>query len=126
MIHGTCGAIAVLKSNSGLVGGNMLKRIVVLVAVAIFALTCSLCAFAAEKKPEKQTEKQTKQWFVLKDKNGKCSVHQEKAPTPTTIAGPFATKEEAVKAKEEKCPKPEKKGTEKKTIEKKAPEKKTP
>lgn len=126
MIHGTRGAITHLISEFAIKGGNMLKKSVMLMAVAIFALTCGLCAFAAEKKAEKQTEKQTKQWFVLKDKNGKCSVHQEKGPTPTTIAGPFATKEEAVKAKEEKCPKPEKKGTEKKTLEKKTLEKKTP
>ncbi len=110
----------------------MLKKIVVVVAVAIFAFTCSAVVFAAEpKKAEKQTEKQAKQWFVLKDKAGKCSVRQEKGPTPTTIAGPFATKEEAMKVKEEKCPKPEKKAPEKKTLdkktlEKKAPEKKTP
>jgi hypothetical protein len=105
-----------------IMGGSMLKKVIILSAVAIFALTCALCAFAAEK----QVEKQTKQWFVLKDKNGKCSVHQEKGTTPKTIAGPFATREEAVKAKEKECPKPEKKAPEKKTLEKKMPEKKTP
>jgi hypothetical protein len=48
---------------------------------------------------------QAKQWFVNKDRNGKCSVHQQKAKTATTIAGPFGTKDEATKAKEKECPK---------------------
>jgi len=122
MIHGTGGAIIILMPEGAIVGGNMLKRAVLLMAVAIFALTCTLCAFAAEK----QVEKKAKQWFVLKDKNGKCSVHQEKGPTPKSIAGPFATREEAVKAKEKECPKPEKKAPEKKMPEKKTFEKKTP
>jgi len=44
-------------------------------------------------------------WFVIKDTRGVCSVRQAKAKTPKTIAGPFATKAEAQKAKEESCAK---------------------
>jgi hypothetical protein len=91
----------------------MPKKIVVLVAVAIFALTCSLCVFAAEKKAAKQ-------WWVIKDKKGVCKVIQAKDKTPAYLAGPFPTKEAAAKAKEEKCPKPAKKAPPKK-----APMKKT-
>ena len=52
--------------------------------------------------------------MVIKDKNGKCSVHETtKGKTPKTIAGPFATKELAEAAKAKECPpkaeKPEKK-----------------
>ncbi len=91
--------------------GSALKKIAVLTIVVIFAL-CSGLALAAEKS-----------WFVQKDKNGVCSVHQLKAKTDKTIAGPFPTKDAAMKAKEEKCPKPEKKSkTEKKSkIEMKPP-----
>ncbi|MGO9117420.1 MAG: hypothetical protein ACLQPD_07370 [Desulfomonilaceae bacterium] len=77
--------------------GSVLTKIAVLTVVIIFAL-CSGLALAAEKS-----------WFVQKDKNGVCSVHQLKAKTDKTIAGPFPTKDAATKAKEEKCPKkPEK------------------
>lgn len=75
----------------------MLKKAIILLAVGIFALTCTLTVMAADK-----------QWCVTKDKNGKCKVIQCKDKTPTTIAGPFPTKEAAVKAKEKECPKPEK------------------
>ncbi len=79
--------------------GKTVKRIVVAIVAISFVLGVSL-ALAAEKS-----------WFVQKDKNGVCSVHQLKAKTDKTIAGPFPTKDAAVKAKEEKCPKktPEKK-----------------
>lgn len=73
-----------------------LKTFVILMMAAVFVLSVTL-AFAAEK-----------QWYVLKNKNGVCSVKQLKDKSPTTIAGPFANKAEATKAKEEKCPKPEK------------------
>jgi len=76
----------------------MLKKAIILLAVSVFALTCTLTAMAAEK-----------QWCVTKDKKGVCKVIQCKDKTPTTIAGPFPTKEAAKKAKEEKCPKPAKK-----------------
>lgn len=76
----------------------MLKKAIILLGVAIFALTCTLTAFAAEK-----------QWCVTKDKRGVCKVIQCKDKTPTTIAGPFPTKEAATKAKAEKCPKHDKK-----------------
>jgi len=93
----------------------MLKKVIILAAVAIFALTCTLCAFAAEK-----------QWYVIKDKKGVCKVIQAKEKTPAYLAGPFPSKDAAMKAKEKECPKPEKKAPEKKTLEKKAPEKKIP
>jgi len=88
---------------------TMPKKIVVLVAVAVFALTCSLCAFAAAEK------KADKQWWVIKDKKGVCKVIQAKEKTPAYLAGPFPTKEAATKAKEKECPKPAKKAPEKKT-----------
>lgn len=78
--------------------GSVLKKIAVLTVVIIFALGSGLALAAAEKS-----------WFVQKDKNGVCSVHQLKAKTDKTIAGPFPTKDAAMKAKAEKCPKPEKK-----------------
>ncbi len=76
---------------------RVLKHIVILVIVLAFAFAPSL-ALAAEK-----------QWFVIKDKNERCSVRQLKGATEKTIAGPFATKDQAEKAKAEKCPKVEKK-----------------
>jgi hypothetical protein len=74
-----------------------LKHIIILVIVLVFAFASGL-AMAAEK-----------QWFVIKDSKERCSVRQLKAATDKTIAGPFATKDQATKAKEEKCPKVEKK-----------------
>jgi len=76
-----------------------LKTFVILMLAVVFVLSVTL-AFAAEK-----------QWYVLKNKNGVCSVKQLKEKSPTTIAGPFATKADAQKAKDEKCPKPEKQKT---------------
>lgn len=72
--------------------GQMLKKLAVLMVVAIFALV-SVPAFAADK------------YVVIKDKKGVCKVIKSKDKTAKTIAGPFATKAEAEKAKEEKCPK---------------------
>lgn len=43
-------------------------------------------------------------WIVIKDSHGRCSVRTASALTGTTIAGPFATKGEAHKAKMEMCP----------------------
>jgi hypothetical protein len=74
----------------------MLKRIVVLIVGIMFALA-SLPAMAAE------------QWAVIKDSKGKCSVRSVTKKTEKTIAGPFATKAEAEKAKKEKCPPAEQK-----------------
>ncbi len=76
---------------------RVMKHIVILVIVLAFAFAPSL-ALAAEK-----------QWFVIKDKNERCSVRQLKAATEKTIAGPFASKDQAEKSKAEKCPKVEKK-----------------
>lgn len=72
-----------------------MKRFLILLALALFVFT-STAALAAD------------QYFVLKDKNNKCYVKSLKAATPATIAGPFKTKDEANKAKAEKCPKPTK------------------
>ncbi|MBM4328324.1 MAG: hypothetical protein FJ118_14315 [Deltaproteobacteria bacterium] len=78
-----------------------LKKWVVLLLALAFALSVTL-AFAAEKKGS--------QWFVIKDSKGVCKVIQSgKDKTPASIAGPFATKELAAKAKAEKCPPKEKK-----------------
>lgn len=74
----------------------MLKRIVVLIVGVMFALA-TLPAMAAD------------QWAVIKDSKGRCYVKQVTKKTEKTIAGPFATKAEAEKAKKEKCPPPEKK-----------------
>lgn len=75
---------------------SLLKKAAVLVVALMFALVSTL-ALA-----------QAKQWYVIKDKRGVCSVHQLKAKTEKTIAGPFATKDEAKKAKDKECPKKEK------------------
>lgn len=73
-------------------GKKMWKMIVVFVVALSLSLATTL-AFAAE------------QWFVVKDAKGVCRVIKAKAKTAKSIAGPFAKKEDAVKAKEEKCPK---------------------
>jgi hypothetical protein len=69
---------------------------VVFMVAAVFLLSATL-AVSAEKP-----------WFVIKDSNGVCKVIQAKEKTPKTIAGPFTTKAEAQKAKDEQCPKKEK------------------
>ncbi len=58
----------------------------------VFVLT-TVAAFAA-----------VDSYFVIKDKNGVCKVIEAKDKTPTTMAGPFKTKEEAEKAREKACP----------------------
>lgn len=70
------------------------KKTLIFCMTALFLLV-SVMAFAAEKS-----------WFVIKDSKGVCKVLQAKEKTPKTVAGPFATKAEATKAKEESCPKP--------------------
>ncbi len=86
--------------------GKAFRKTVVFLVVAVFSLTAGL-ALAADK-PEKQ-QKPEKQWVVIKDKNGKCSVHlTTKGKTPKSIAGPFATKELAEAEKAKLCPKAEK------------------
>jgi hypothetical protein len=86
--------------------GKVFRKTVIFLVVAVFSLT-SVLVLAAEKQ-EKQL-KQEKQWVVIKDKAGKCSVHQTtKGKTPKSIAGPFATKEQAEAEKAKLCPKPEK------------------
>jgi hypothetical protein len=75
----------------------MLKKLMILIVAAFFLLTITPMTFAAD------------QWAVIQDTSGKCSVRSVKGKTPKTIAGPFATKAEAEKAKQEKCGKPDQK-----------------
>ncbi len=86
-----------------------LRKSLVLVILVLFAFSPML-GLAADK-----------QYFVLKDKLGRCSVRQMEKKSETTIAGPFSTKAEAQKAKDRECPKAEKKSS---VPEKKAPDKK--
>jgi hypothetical protein len=86
--------------------GKVFRKTVIFLVVAVFSLM-SAFALAADK-PEKQL-KSEKQWVVIKDKNGKCSVRAvTHGKTEKTIAGPFATKELAEAAKAKECPKTEK------------------
>jgi hypothetical protein len=64
---------------------------------------------AAKKKPAEEKSKVTqkkaeKKWFLTKTKSGACRVVQAEKKTPTTIGGPYKTKESAEKAKAKKCP----------------------
>ena len=72
---------------------RVMKKTVILLVVAVFLLVSGL-SFAAGKK-----------WALIRDAKGVCKVIQVKDKTPKTIAGPFATKAEAMKAKDTKCPK---------------------
>jgi type IV secretory pathway VirJ component len=82
--------------------GKAFRKTVVFLMVVAFALT-SAFALAAEK--QVKAKKQEKQWVVIKDKNGKCSVRAvTHGRTEKTIAGPFATKPEAEAAKAKACP----------------------
>jgi hypothetical protein len=86
--------------------GKAFRKTVVFFVVAVFSLI-SVIALAADK-PDKPM-KSEKQWVVIKDKNGKCSVHETtKGKTPKTIAGPFATKDQAEAEKAKLCPPKEK------------------
>ncbi len=79
-----------------MMNGRVMKKLVVFLMVAVFALVSGL-AFAADK------------YVVIKDKKGVCKVIKaKKDKTAKTIAGPFATKAEAQKAKEKECPKKKK------------------
>lgn len=81
-------------------GGAFYRKCLVFMVVAAFMLVSAM-AFAQEKQ---------KKWVVIKDSKGVCKViESKKGKTDKTIAGPFATKDEAVKAKEKECPKPPKK-----------------
>ncbi len=73
--------------------GKKVWKMMVVILVALSLSLVAALAFAAE------------QWFVVKDAKGVCKVIKAKAKTAKSIAGPFAKKEDAVKAKEEKCPK---------------------
>ncbi len=66
------------------------NRVWISLVVVAFALTLSVSLASAD-------------YVVLKDKNGICKVIESAHKTPKTIAGPFKTKEEAVKAKEKEC-----------------------
>ena len=66
------------------------NRMLVLLLAVAFGLTITVSLATAD-------------YVVIKDKNGRCSVRESDHKTPKTIAGPFKTKEEAVKAKEKEC-----------------------
>jgi hypothetical protein len=72
--------------------GGVMKKLLVFLAVTIFALTSTLGLAAG------------KSWFLIKDKNGVCKVIEAEKKTPKTIAGPFTSKDAAAKAKDKKCP----------------------
>lgn len=58
-----------------------------------------------QQRTDSQSEtNQPDRWVVTKDKRGNCKVISAKDKTPTTIAGPFMTKEEAEVAKRRRCP----------------------
>jgi hypothetical protein len=69
-----------------------MKRFLAILLVMVFSLTATL-AIAADS------------WVVIKDKHGACKVIKSDHKTPKTIAGPFASKDEAKKVKEKECPK---------------------
>jgi len=92
---------------------KVFRNTVIFLVVAVFSLTSAIAL--AQQKQEKP-QKQEKQWVVIKDKNGKCSVRAvTHGKTEKTIAGPFATKELAEAAKAKECPKVEKPGKKKET-----------
>jgi hypothetical protein len=73
------------------VEGNMKSnRVWFLLLAVAFTLTITVLLASAD-------------YVVIKDKNGRCSVRESNHKTPKTIAGPFKTKEEAVKAEEKEC-----------------------
>lgn len=80
---------------------RVFRKTVIFFVVAVFSMI-SVIALAADK-PDKQ-QKQDMKWWVLKNKKGVCSLHEGKVKTPTTVAGPFATKPEAEAAKSKECP----------------------
>jgi hypothetical protein len=86
--------------------GKVFRKTVIFLVVAVFSLT-SVFVLAAEKQDKQK--KQEKQYVVIKDKNGVCSVRAvTHGKTEKSIAGPFATKELAEAEKAKLCPKPEK------------------
>ena len=66
------------------------NRVSVLSLAVVFALLIAVTSASAD-------------YVVLKDKNGHCRVIQSDHKTPKTIAGPFKTKEEALRVKEKEC-----------------------
>jgi hypothetical protein len=77
-----------------------MKRVAIAVVAACLCLTTTLvCA---------------DQYLVVKDKSGKCKLEVFRADKGAIIAGPFASRDEGVKALHEKCPEAAKKPAEKK------------
>lgn len=86
----------------------------VLALVLVFGLT-GITSMAADKKDVKknvkkemkQGAKKAGQWCVIKyqtkDKKTVCKVVECKGKTPKTVAGPFKSKDQAIKAKEKSC-----------------------
>jgi hypothetical protein len=94
--------------------GKVFRKTVIFLVIAVFSLTSGLALAAAKQDKAKKAEKQ---WVVIKDKNGKCSVRAvTHGKTEKTIAGPFATKELAEAAKAKECPPKAKKSDKKKEM----------
>ena len=73
----------------------MKTRTIIAIMMALLLIMATVSAYAAES------------YVVIKDKNGVCKVIKAVEKTPKTIAGPFKSKEEAMKAKERECGKAE-------------------
>ncbi len=70
-----------------------MKKLVVLLSIAMFCVTGSLAFGAAGQK-----------WYLIKGKDGVCKVIQSEKKTPAAIGGPYKTKANAEKGKAKKCP----------------------
>jgi hypothetical protein len=77
-----------------------MRKIIVLGVVMCFCL-CSGLASAD-------------QYLVVKDKSGKCKVEVFRSDKGMILAGPFDSKDQGMKALQEKCPESAKKPAEKK------------
>ncbi len=65
--------------------------------ISVTAIILSFCFMSMGLAAEKY------RWYIIKGKDGVCKVIQAENKTPTTIAGPYKTRENAQAAKEEKC-----------------------
>lgn len=80
-----------------------LKKMFVALCLVAFAFASG--PVFAEGQPK--AAKPGKQYYVIKDSKGRCSIRQLEKKSPKSIAGPYATKDEAQKAKDKECPKKE-------------------
>jgi organic hydroperoxide reductase OsmC/OhrA len=77
-----------------------MRKLIRLVVAACFCLSTSVVL--------------ADQYFVVKDKSGKCKIEVFRADKGTIIAGPYDSKDEVTKALQDKCPDSVKKPAEKK------------